>query len=805
MTFSPDSTARHQAMDRMNKYLWVVVLMACAAAFAAWQTPGVLETTALVCVAGALLSQALFVKVSVISRGVAADRDMRAVMRFLEHDVAPSFLTDATGQVIYQNKASLDRFGSCKGKTVNRAIESVVANPDAVVLRLRSSADASGAAREDIVTRRGHLRLGVQNLQPGFLWRLEDIAERPDRAGDGIGVPMMTVSRSGTILYMNEPLRVALGRRAKRLHDIFDELPLRNGYVHELLIDGAPHPVRVFQAEGNVGRSEVFLFPVETPSTDDVAGFLPVLDDLPVPLLHLNSDGSIIGANRLALGLLPQLEESSISLQTLVEGLGRSVGEWIGDAAKGRGLSRSEVVRVARSVPERFLQIALGRIRIDGHASLVAVLTDATELKTLEAQFVQSQKMQAIGQLAGGVAHDFNNLLTAISGHCDLLLLHHDKGDGDYADLVQISQNANRAAALVGQLLAFSRKQTLQLERLDLRDTLGDLTHLLNRLVGERVQLTLTHDPGLIPVRADRRQMEQVMMNLVVNARDAMVDGGEIKIETRCEYIEKEMARDRVTVPPGQYVVVSVSDCGKGIPSDQLNRIFEPFFTTKRTGEGTGLGLSMVYGIVKQTGGFIFADSVEGEGATFSLYFPADDGSAVEEVEILTMKDRATKGQDLAPMQTAFTPVAASRQRKVAANVEDAVVAPPAREAPAAQEQVVLLVEDEAPVRAFASRALRLRGYTVLEAANAEDALEQLSDKALNVDLFVTDVMMPGMDGPSWVKLALKDRPKVKTVFVSGYAQETFDDDRAGVPNSVFLPKPFSLSELTQTVQKQLH
>jgi two-component system cell cycle sensor histidine kinase/response regulator CckA len=498
-------------------------------------------------------------------------------------------------------------------------------------------------------------------------------------------------------------------------------------------------------------------------------------------------------------------------VQSLVEGLGRSVGEWIGDAARGRGLSRSEVVRVARSVPERFLQIALGRIQIDGHASLVAVLTDATELKTLEAQFVQSQKMQAIGQLAGGVAHDFNNLLTAISGHCDLLLLHHDKGDGDYADLVQISQNANRAAALVGQLLAFSRKQTLQLERLDLRDALGDLTHLLNRLVGERVQLTLSHDPGLIPVRADRRQMEQVMMNLVVNARDAMAEGGEIRIETRCEYLEHEMSRDRVTVPPGQYVVVSVADCGKGIPEDQLNRIFEPFFTTKRTGEGTGLGLSMVYGIVKQTGGFIFADSVVGKGATFSLYFPADDGEDdVSEVELLPMQDRlhgSNLGSSPRPDPTVLTPLSAIARTAGASVEKDDTPQETERPQSASnsQERVVMLVEDEAPVRAFASRALRLRGYTVLEAASAEDALEQLADLELTVDLFVTDVMMPGMDGPSWVKLALKDRPAVKTVFVSGYAQETFDDDRAGVPNSVFLPKPFSLAELTQTVQKQLH
>ena len=806
MSVGFDSTARRQALDRVNNYIWVLGLAAVGALALAFWASSALEQTALLAVASALGLQIVLVRGMVMVRNVAARRDMRAVMRFLEHDVAPSFLTNAQGEILFQNKASIDRFGGCRGKTVNRSVASLFANPDAVVLRLRSVAAEAGAAREDIVTWRGHIRLTVQHVQPGFLWRLEDIAERPDRAGDGIAIPMMTVSRSGAILHMNEPLRLALGRRVKRLQDIFEELPLRDGFVHNLVLDGKTLPMRVFQTEGNVGRSEVYLFPSEAPSTDDVVGFLPVLDDLPVPLLHLNPDGSIIGANRLAHNLLPQLSEGTATVQSLVEGLGRSVGEWIGDAARGRGLSRSEVVRVARSVPERFLQIALGRVQIDGHASLVAVLTDATELKTLEAQFVQSQKMQAIGQLAGGVAHDFNNLLTAISGHCDLLLLHHDKGDGDYADLVQISQNANRAAALVGQLLAFSRKQTLQLERLDLRDTLGDLTHLLNRLVGERVQLTLSHDPGLIPVRADRRQMEQVMMNLVVNARDAMADGGEIRIETRCEYLEDDLSRDRVTVPGGQYVVVSVSDVGKGIPKDQLNRIFEPFFTTKRTGEGTGLGLSMVYGIVKQTGGFIFADSVVGEGATFSLYFPADDGDdELDEASVTALPPRPSNASQVPADPRMLIPLSAKSAEGDAQDVHAPMKAENPTSAPRHKEQVVLLVEDEAPVRAFASRALRLRGYTVLEAASAEDALEQLSDKELNVDLFVTDVMMPGMDGPSWVKLALKDRPAVKTVFVSGYAQETFDDDRAGVPNSVFLPKPFSLAELTQTVQKQLH
>jgi two-component system cell cycle sensor histidine kinase/response regulator CckA len=449
-----------------------------------------------------------------------------------------------------------------------------------------------------------------------------------------------------------------------------------------------------------------------------------------------------------------------------MEGLGRSITDWLGETVAGRAALQTEFLRLKRADKEVFVQVTLNRVAEEGQPGLIAILHDATELKSLEAQFVQSQKMQAIGQLAGGVAHDFNNLLTAISGHCDLLLLRHDQGDPDFSDLVQINQNANRAAALVGQLLAFSRKQTLRPETLDMRDTLSDLTHLLNRLVGEKVTLSLSHDPVLPSIRADKRQLEQVLMNLVVNARDAMPNGGEIRILTECTTLKEPMERDRVTVPPGRYVTVQVIDEGIGIPSDKLQKVFEPFFTTKRTGEGTGLGLSTAYGIVKQTGGYIFVDSTVGSGTSFTLYFPVLEQTEADQ-----------------PAPKAVVPKAVAKHR----------------------DGVILLVEDEAPVRAFASRALRLRGYTVLEADSAEAALKTLEDESLNIDVFVTDVVMPGMDGPSWVREALKERPGVRVVFVSGYAEDSFGETQMKIPNSVFLPKPFSLSDLTDTVQRQLH
>ncbi|NNL17414.1 MAG: response regulator, partial [Boseongicola sp.] len=335
-----------------------------------------------------------------------------------------------------------------------------------------------------------------------------------------------------------------------------------------------------------------------------------------------------------------------------------------------------------------------------------------------------------------------------------------------YMDLMQIAQNANRAASLVGQLLAFSRKQNLKPQPLDLRDTMSDLTHLLNRLVGEKITLDLNIARTEKVIRADRRQFEQVIMNLVVNARDAMPDGGSIEIEVEPRRLSEALIRDHADLPAGDYVVITVKDDGSGIPADKLPKIFEPSFTTKKTGEGTGLGLSTAYGIVKQTGGFIFAESVLGKGTTFSLFFPAHERQEEAEDEVPTRSEKASARHG---------------------------------------EGVILLVEDEAPVRAFASRALRMRGYTVLEAEDAETALETLANPDLKVDIFVTDVIMPGLDGPTWVKQALESRPETRVVFVSGYAEESLAENQMRVPNSVFLPKPFSLNQLTNVVHDQLH
>ncbi|MFC3180206.1 hybrid sensor histidine kinase/response regulator [Cypionkella sinensis] len=680
-------------------------------------------------------------------------------------DATPCFTSDPHGQIGYRNAAAGARFGAAAGGTLISVLKDHFAAPSAVLYRLQTRASHSGSAREDVATRRGHLRLSVHRLtEARFLWRLEEFQDRSSsgRGAESLSLPMLTANKAGVVLFTNDSMRRLLGGRPKRLDRVFTSTNLHSG--EEVEVSAATGPVRAILAEveGLGERREIYLLPVARHANDE--SMSADFEHVPVALLKFEANGTLRQANKAARDLL-HLEDAPAHMHDLFEGLGRPVSDWLSDVVQERIPGGAEVLCARQLGAEVFLQVTLRRIVDQGRPGVLAVLQDATALKTLEAQFVQSQKMQAIGQLAGGVAHDFNNLLTAISGHCDLLLLRHNSTDPAYADLIQIHQNANRAAALVGQLLAFSRKQTLKPERIELQDVLSDLAHLLNRLVGERVRLRLAHAPDLGAIRADKRQLEQVIMNLVVNARDAMPEGGTIRIETEALTLHEEMRRDRAVLPAGEYALIRVSDSGVGIPPERLQKIFEPFFTTKRAGEGTGLGLSTAYGIVKQSGGFIFVDSTEGEGSIFQLYFPIFHGASGDEPAMPQPKKLVLRQG----------------------------------------EGVVLLVEDEAPVRAFASRALRMRGYTVLEAENAEEALKHLEDPRLEVDIFVTDVVMPGMDGPSWVREALKTRPNVKVIFVSGYAEEALSEGQARIPNSTFLPKPFSLSDLTATVQGQLH
>ena len=576
-------------------------------------------------------------------------------------------------------------------------------------------------------------------------------------------LPFFRLDENGQVLFSN----LAATKLLKQAHsqtEITQALKRAPLFPKTLNLNGCSGTFRFLQNRLETGEHEVFLVPnwmkegiAPTPHDD--------FERVPVPMAELSPKGVIIRANSQASRLLGLRAGETPAIEEVMEGLGRALADWLRDATLGRGLKQPEFLRLSRPERETFMQVSLHKNMANRRSSLTAVFTDATELKSLEAQFVQSQKMQAIGQLAGGVAHDFNNLLTAITGHCDLLLLRHKKTDQDYDDLLQINQNANRAAALVSQLLAFSRKQTLRPQNLEIRETLSDLTHLLDRLVGEKVQLRLEYDPVKRAVRADKRQLEQVVMNLVVNARDSMPEGGEILISTAGTEICEPMLRDRVAVPKGAYVSISIQDKGCGIASDKLQKIFEPFYTTQRTGEGTGLGLSTVYGIVKQTGGYIFVDSSVGQGTIFTLLLPASD----------------------LPSQKAASPPS---EIKLVANRPEG--------------GAVLLVEDEATVRTFAARALRLCGYSVLVAESGERALEIPQNPTVKLDLFVTDVVMPGRGGPSWVREALQTRPHIRIIFMSGYAEDKLTADQSSVPNSIFLAKPFSLTQLASAVESQM-
>jgi two-component system, cell cycle sensor histidine kinase and response regulator CckA len=388
--------------------------------------------------------------------------------------------------------------------------------------------------------------------------------------------------------------------------------------------------------------------------------------------------------------------------------------------------------------------------------------TDLTEQKHLETQVSQSLKMQALGQLAGGIAHDFNNLLTAMIGFCDLLLLRSRPGDPAFPDIMQIKQNANRAANLVRQLLAFSRQQSLQPRVLDITDVLSELSDLLHRVIGEKIELGFNHGRDLGLIRADQGQLEQVIINLAVNARDAMPPGGKLTIRTENSFQERAVRQGTETMPPGNYVLIEVTDTGIGIAADQLPRIFEPFYSTKAVGSGTGLGLSTVYGIVKQTGGFVFVDSIPGQGTRFAIYLPrcaAAPEARLDAGEAVMPRDLTGNG-------------------------------------------TIMLVEDDDAVRMFGARALRNKGYRVLEARSGEAALELVRDTTERVDLVITDVVMPQMDGPAVVgQLRAIDRD-IKVIFISGYAEEGFRQRLDSERDIHFLPKPFNLKQLALKVKE---
>ena len=541
--------------------------------------------------------------------------------------------------------------------------------------------------------------------------------------------------------------------------------------------------VELETADGRLDRFSAHFLPIENDpvgpcwcvlspiSESDVEGGLAaIFEEAPIGVALVDAGGTISAANQTMAELVGRPGKSLTGL-----GLANFIHEpdWpalasliSGDGASDRGDREMELRmgEAGRSFVSVFVRWAPETTRRQGTGDVVIYMIDISSRRDLEERMIQSQKMQAVGQLAGGIAHDFNNLLTAMTGFCDLLMMRHRSGDPSFADIMQIKQNANRAANLVRQLLAFSRQQTLIPRVVDVTETLADLSHLLRRLIGDGIDMRINHGRGLKPVKVDQSQLEQVVVNLIVNARDAMEGRGTIQVRTYNVHVDRDLRRRDEIVPAGEYVLIEVSDSGTGISEENLDRVFEPFFSTKAVGAGTGLGLSTVYGIVKQTSGFVFVESAEGAGAKFSIYLPAHDGS-VERGAEATDADRLLLG-DLTGVGT------------------------------------ILLVEDEDPVRLFAARALRGKGYQVIEARSGENALAMMRDGTDEIDLLITDVMMPGMDGPTLIREVRESMMNVPVICISGYSEDAL---RQRITQDVaihFLSKPFSLKQLAGKVKE---
>lgn len=489
-----------------------------------------------------------------------------------------------------------------------------------------------------------------------------------------------------------------------------------------------------------------------------------LLSTLPLGLALVDRDGRFLFAND-AFARVLNVEPSKLPSYpgdlVIAEDKG-AVLDSIRRYGSGAMTSGDIAIRL-KEQPDEVIGLSIAGVRGLGEAAVLLGLKDNSEEITLKRQLAQQTKMESIGQLAGGVAHDFNNILTAIIGYCDLMMLRHQPGDGDYDDIQQIKNNSNRAASLTRQLLAFSRQQTLRPQILQLANVVADVSSLLKRLLGETVRLEVHHGRGVGQVRADPGQLEQVIINLGVNARDAMPKGGVVHISTAAVSQHEVMAMGSEVLPIGDYVQLSVEDSGVGIPKENLAKIFEPFYTTKEVGKGTGLGLSTVYGIVKQSGGFIFADSTPAKGTRIDIFLPVHRGEApapdTSKREFYKPKDLWGSGR-------------------------------------------VLVVEDEDMVRAVAERALVRQGYVVETASDGEQALEMFAE-GKRYDLVVSDVVMPNMDGPTMAHKLRATYGEIRLLFMSGYAEEQLRET-ISLDNVSFLAKPFSVQQIAEAVHHAL-
>jgi two-component system, cell cycle sensor histidine kinase and response regulator CckA len=755
-------------------------------------------------------------------------------------------LTGSDGQVLYANAAYLDLTGASDANDM-RPVERVFigdAEASEAIYRLLKAARDGKRLQEEvrIAGAKGRparwLRFRVRPLgelrRDGGLtvWSLSDVTrERAHQENvfqelqhaidylDHAPAGFFSVDDKGDIVYLNATLAnwldqdlAQVGSGGLKIADLvagdgaalLTTLQAPPGEVKTEVLDfdlrtrsGGTLPVRVFHklafdADGKPGASRTLVLNrARDDGTDRERAaeirFMRFFHHTPMAIATIDKHGGVVRTNPLFARLFQNArgaEDARSILATVVERDREALASAVALAAQGKG-DIAPVDAALSGDSERFGRFyvtAVEEEERDQEAAIVYAL-ETTAQRELENKVTQQQKMESIGQLAGGMAHDFNNVLGAIMMATDFLLNAHKPTDPSFADIMQIKQNANRAASLVRHLLAFSRKQTLRPQVLDIGEVLSDLRMLLQRLIGEKVTLSVVHGRALWPVKVDISQFEQVIVNLAVNARDAMPGGGRLQVRTG-NVTKQECERYRAKgMPPADYVLVDVADSGTGIPPKIVDKIFEPFFSTKEVGKGTGLGLSTVYGIIKQTGGFIYVDSVENQGATFRIFLPRHIATA-QEIAAEIAAERAGAAQ---------TQSSAAEPGKRAASAD------------LTGEGTILLVEDEEGLRQLNARGLTSRGYTVLEAGNGVEAIDVLEKSQGQIDLVVSDVVMPEMDGPTLLRELRTRNPNLKIIFVSGYAEDAFQKHMpTDGPVPAFLAKPFTLKQLVNAVKETL-